>query len=200
MARPSLISEKRREMIPIVARAFAEQGYRRMTTAELARRCKLRENVLYRLWPDKKAMFLAAIDYVFDESAETWRKLLADADMQRTAAQRILQHEASHLGNIGLHRIIFAGLSELDDSDIREALGRMYGHFQKFIREQIETHRGSKSNQAFPEAELAAWAVIGLATVANIGRELGSIGGASRRRLMEQVGAFLLEGHKASKP
>jgi hypothetical protein len=144
---------------------------------------------------------MASIDHVFDLAAETWRKILKDSDTARTAAQRILQYEASHLGEVGMHRIIFAGLSELDDTDIREALGRMYGHFQKFIRGQIEAHRGDQGEQTSPEVDLAAWAVIGLATVANIGRELGLISGASRRRLMEQVGGFLLEGNqKARKP
>lgn len=39
MPRPSRLPEKRRELLPTVARAFAELGYRRATTAELARRC-----------------------------------------------------------------------------------------------------------------------------------------------------------------
>jgi AcrR family transcriptional regulator len=199
MARPSQISQKRRELIPVVARAFAEQGYRRMTTAELARRCGLRENVLYRLWPDKKAMFMAAIDYVFDVSVETWQKLLKDTATDRTSAQRLLEYEASHHGEFGLYRLIFAGLSELDDSDIREALGRMYQHFKKFICEQIEAHRADAGGQRTPGAELAAWAVIGLGTVANIGRELGLVSNAQRRRLMEQVGACLLEGNQPAR-
>lgn len=199
MARPSQISEKRRELIPVVARAFTEQGYRRMTTAELARRCGLRENVLYRLWPDKKAMFMAAIDYVFDLAAQTWARLLKDGSSDATSAQRLLTYEASHLGEFGMHRIIFAGLSELDDADVREALGRMYSHFQAFIRGQIEAHRKARGAGRLPEAELAAWAVIGLGTVSNIARELGLVSNAERRRLMEQVGACLLEGNSTSR-
>jgi AcrR family transcriptional regulator len=199
MARPSQLPEKRRKLIPVVARAFAEQGYRRMTTAELARRCGLRENVLYRLWPDKKAMFMAAIDYVFDLAAQTWAGVLHDKSGDGTAAQRLLTYEGSHLGEFGMHRIVFAGLSELDDKDIREALGRMYSHFQSFIRGQLEAHRGKKGAKRTPEAELAAWAVIGLGTVSNIARELGLVSSAQRRRLMEQVGACLLEGNQPAR-
>jgi AcrR family transcriptional regulator len=76
MPRPSQISRKRQELLPIVARAFAELGYRRATTAELARRCGVPQNILYRIWPDKKAMFIAAIDYVYELSAATWQRLL----------------------------------------------------------------------------------------------------------------------------
>ena len=46
MPRPNQTLEKRRELLPVIARAFAELGYRRATTAELARRCGVRENIL----------------------------------------------------------------------------------------------------------------------------------------------------------
>jgi hypothetical protein len=41
---------------------------------------------------------------------------------------------------------------------------------------------------------LAAWAVIGLGTVANIARELELLSDAERRRLFTAVGRVLLEG------
>jgi len=87
MARPSQITEKRREMLPIVARVFAELGYRRTTTAELAQRCGVQENILYRLWPDKKAMFIAAIGYVYDLSVGIWNRLLTEKDGVQTVAE-----------------------------------------------------------------------------------------------------------------
>src|SRR5712671_3952032 len=111
MARPSQSAAKKKELLPVIAAAFAELGYRRTTTADLARRCGVRENVLYRLWPDKKAMFVAAIDYVFDLSAETWRGLLKQSAKKQTHARRLLAYEAAHHGEFGLYRIIFAGLS-----------------------------------------------------------------------------------------
>ncbi len=71
MARPNQADSRRKELMPIVTGAFSELGYRRTTTAELAKRCGVRENILYRLWPDKKAMFVASIEYVYKLSAET---------------------------------------------------------------------------------------------------------------------------------
>ena len=40
--------------------------------AELAERCQVRENILYRLWPDKKAIFLAVLDYLFQKRMDKW--------------------------------------------------------------------------------------------------------------------------------
>lgn len=198
MPRPSQIREKRAELIPVVARAFAELGYRRTTTAALAERCGVRENVLYRLWPDKRAMFIAAIDYVYDLSAAVWQRLLDQDDgAARSRAERVLNYEAEHHGEFGHYRIVFAGLSETDDPEIHAALANMYQRYQRFVREQIATYRGGDASAGAPDAALAAWAVVGLGTVASIGRELGLISDRQRRRLLSDIGALLLRGGTA---
>ncbi len=180
--------------MPVVTRAFAEMGYRRTTTAELAKRCGVRENILYRLWPDKKAMFVASIEYVYQLSAETWAGLLKETASDRSAAERLLDYESRHHGEAGLYRIIFAGLSEADDPEIRDALQHMYGRFQRFIRRRLSEHRDGQGGRTTPSAERSAWAIVGLGTVANIGRELGLLTARQQRRLMADVGQLLLEG------
>lgn len=197
MPRPSRLTEKRRELLPIVARAFAELGYRRATTAQLAQRCDVQENVLYRLWPDKKAMFIAAIHYVYDLSIEIWRQLLTRPENQATSAERLLDHEAGHHGEFGHYRIVFAGLSETDDVEIQAALAGMYQRFQHFVREQISAHRAARRKPGQPDAGLAAWALVGLGTVANIGRELGLFNDRQRRRLVSEIGRLILEASAA---
>lgn len=189
--------ERRRKLTPILARAFAELGYRRTTTQELARRCGVQETILYRLWPDKQRMFLAAIEYVYQLSSDTWLALLGESDGDRSAAERILAHESRHQGEFGLYRIIFAGLSEADDPEIRRALADMYARFQRFIEKQIAEHHRRSGKATLPSAELAAWAVIGLGTVANIGKELELLTDPKRRRLIVEIGALLLEGRVA---
>jgi AcrR family transcriptional regulator len=195
MPRPSLLPEKRRELLPVVASAFAELGYRRTTTAELARRCGVQENILYRLWPDKKGMFIAAIGYVYESSLTLWKDLLGEkAGDVRTAAERLLEHEARHYGQYGHYRIVFAGLSETDDPDVRAALADMFQRYQKFVREQIAAHRQGDGDGEALDAGLAAWAFVGLGTLAGITRELGLINDTQRRRLFATVGRGLLAG------
>jgi AcrR family transcriptional regulator len=194
MARPNRTDERRKELIPIIAKAFAELGYRRATTAELAQRCQVRENILYRLWRDKKAMFVAAIDHVYQQSADTWRRILAETNGQTGPAERLLAYEAEHYGESGLHPIIFAGLSETNEPEIREAMENMYSRFHRFIRQQILTHRGGGRDGAEPDATLCAWAIVGLGNVANISRELGLLTGRGRKRLFAHVGRLLLDG------
>jgi AcrR family transcriptional regulator len=194
MPRPNNSAQRRRELIPLIARTFAERGYRRTTTAKLAQRCGVRENILYRLWPDKKAMFIASIDYVYELSVRIWKTILAEGDEEASAARRLLDYESTHHGEFGLYRIVFAGLSETDDPEIRDALGRMYRRYQRFIQRQISAHRQQNGELGGPDAGLAGWAVIGLGTVANIGRELGLLSDRKRRRLMAGIGETLLGG------
>jgi AcrR family transcriptional regulator len=194
MPRPSQTVQRRKKLLPIIARAFAELGYHRATTAELAHRCKVRENILYRLWPDKKAMFVASIDYVYQQASEVWQKVLTEAGDDPGTAVRLLRHEAEHYGESGLHRIILAGLSETDEPEIREALRTMYGRFHRFIRGQIAAHRDGAAKNVLPDETIAAWAIVGLGNVANISRELGLLTDRGRKRLIGDAGRLLLDG------
>jgi AcrR family transcriptional regulator len=192
MARPDRSVERRRELAPVLARAFAELGYRRATTAELASRCGVQEKALYRLWPDKRAMFLAALDQVFAESEALWERLASEAGRDESTAERLLAHEAEHHGEHRLYRIVFAGLSETDDPLVREALGALYARFQRLIQAQVERHRRGRKRAGDLDPALAAWAIVGLGTVANIGRELEVLKARERARLLGQAGARLL--------
>lgn len=194
MPRPDQTHEKRRELLPLVTATFAELGYRRASTAVLAQRCGVQVNILYRLWPDKQAMFLAAVEHVFDYSLATWRELLEQAGDPSEGARQLLRYEAEHLGEHGFYRILFAGLGETDDPAIIRALGETFGRFVSFIRSQVAAHRGAAGPGSRASAERAAWAFLGLGTAANIGRELGLLSPGQRSRLFTEIGELLLDG------
>ena len=194
MSRPDRSDAQRRRMIPILASTFAELGYRRATTAELARRCEVQENILYRLWPDKKAMFLASIEFVYDNSVAIWDRLLADDASAATVAERLLEYESDHHGEFGLYRIVFAGLTESDDPEIRAMLVGMYRRFHRFVSEQIAAHRGGTALSSSPAPEVSAWGLIGLGTMVDIARELRLVPSEGRKEIFARVGSLLLEG------
>lgn len=198
MPRPSLAVERRSELIPVIARAFAEVGYRRATTAELAERCGVQENILYRLWPDKKAMFIAAIAHVYEMGVRAWRRVIDAAEGGGSAAEALLGYESRHLGELGFARIVFAGLNETDDPDIRRALGDMYRRYQAFMAEQIREHRRGTASRRNgrrdrDDERLTAWAFIGLGTIASISKELRVLSQPERRRLLAETGRKLLD-------
>jgi len=183
--------------MPIIAQAFSELGYRKATTAELAARCNVQENILYRLWSDKKAMFAASIDYLYDATMQVWQELIDQAEADPggpTAAERILAYDAEHRGEKGFYKITFAALSETDDPVVLEALKSMYSRFTVFIEQQVGGHRKTHDDQGMPEIWAVTWAILGLATAADIGRETGLLDGDRRKAMIAEVGRLLLEG------
>ncbi len=192
MGRPNQSEARRAELLPIVAAAFAELGYRRTTTAALAERCAVQETILYRLWPDKHAMFLAAIEHVTDHAEAIWARQAESRRGDLTAAEAVLEYEAVHLGEFGLYRILFAGLSETDDPDIAAALRTAYRRFHAFLLARLRDHQRQHPGKGLPPAELSAWALLGLGTMVNIGRELDLLPKTARADLLRQVGRQLL--------
>ncbi len=194
MARPSQTEEQSKKLLPILCAVFSELGYRRTTTAELARRCDVRENILYRLWPDKKAMFLAAIDDIFRSRAEVWSEILADHPAPEQAVERIIEYESHHQGESGFYRVVFTALTEIDDDDIRVAVVGMYKRFHKLVCRQFETGHGSGDLQSGLPTEMAAWGLLGLATISNIIRELKLLPPRQRERMFATVAKCLVGG------
>ncbi|GAA1833581.1 TetR family transcriptional regulator [Luedemannella flava] len=60
-------ADERREAVLRAARVeFGQHGYAAATTEAIARRVGVSQPYLFRLFPSKKAIFLASIDYCFD--------------------------------------------------------------------------------------------------------------------------------------
>jgi len=192
VARPSQTEEQSKKLLPIVCEVFSELGYRRTTTAELAHRCDVRENILYRLWPDKKAMFLAAIDDIFRSRAEVWNEILADRHAPEQAVERIVEYESQHQGEFGFYRIVFTALTETDDDDIRVALVDMYKRFHQLVCGQVAAGRGPGNLESGLPVEMAAWGLLGLATISNIIRELKLLLPRQRERMFATVAKCLV--------
>ena len=194
MPRPSQTDEQRRKLLPIICQVFSELGYRRTTTAELAQRCGVRENILYRLWPDKKAMFLAAIDDIFRQRAEKWGLILRGGARPDVAAACLVAYEAKHQGEFGFYRVVFTALAETDDADMRSALIDMYRRFQRLLKRHVQETRSEEGRPFDLTADACAWALIGLATVSNIVRELELLGPREREQMFAAVAKHLVEG------
>ena len=194
MPRPSQIDEQRQRLLPFVCQVFSERGYHRTTTAELARRCQVRENILYRLWRDKKAMFLAAIDDLFQSRVARWGEILAKRPTLEQATKALVAYEAKHQGEFGFYRVVFTALVEADDPEIRAAIATMYGRFHQRLQELIDTSRRSARKRSRLAAADAAWALIGLATVSNIIRELELARPRQRQTMFAHVAQHLIQG------
>lgn len=192
MPRSSTAEERRRKLLPLLAAAFGSLGYRRATTAELASRCDVQENTLYRLWPDKKAMFLAALDFLVLRRMDKWKAVIDKTPPDESHAVRLIELTGKDLGENGLYRIIFAALNETDDPDIKHALQRLYLRYQNRIEEEIVRHRKLTGARMVAQDEEVAWALIALVSFMNIVLDLELMNGRKRQQLFSAIASQLL--------
>ena len=128
---------------------------------------------------------------------QVWQDLIDQSEQDKagpTAAERILAYDAEHRGEKGFYKITFAALSETDDPDVLAALKSMYSRFTAFIEQQVTDHRATHDDKDLPATWAVTWAILGLATAADIGRETGLLDATKRKAMIAEVGRLLLEG------
>ncbi len=89
---------------------------------------------------------------------------------------------------------MFTALAEADDPQIRTAISGMYRRFHGRIRKLIEATREQGKSPAGLSADASAWAMIGLATVSNIIRELELLRPRQREEMFAQTAKCLVRG------
>lgn len=194
MARPNKSEERRRKLLPLLAEAFSELGYHRSTTAELAAKCDVQEVVLYRLWPNKNSMFVAAIEFLFDRRMEKWQATLAEPSKDSTRAARLIELTSQNLGEQPLYRIVFAALSETDDAEIKNVLRRLYQKYHERVAMEVTRHRKQAKVQNTANDDDTAWALIGLVAFMNIVLDLNLMKVTNQRRFFTTIASWLLNG------
>ncbi len=162
-------------------------GYRRSTTADLAKCCGVQENILYRLWADKKAMFLAAIDYLFQFRLEQVHRVLKELPDDRDPLDALIEDVASNLGKVGLYRIIHAALGELHDAEIRATLAKMYEHYRGLVMKLLAERSDGRRPPGPVTDRDAAWGVMSLVTMMNLASELDLVGPRQRKQTATSV-------------
>lgn len=71
----------------------------------------------------------------------------------------------------------------------------MYVRFHALVKRKLDLHRSADSQDRL-DADLAAWAILGLGTIANLGRELSILDAEDRGELLSVAGRLLAEGRR----
>lgn len=177
----------------MLAAAFSELGYRRATTAELAERCKVRENILYRLWPDKKAIFLAVLDYLFQRRMDKWKTEIDKVASSESSIIRLVELTSKDLGENGLYRVIFTALNETEELDVKLALQRLYRRYHERLDSELRKYRELSGVSTATKCGDLAWALIGLVSFMNIVLDLDLMDAKERKRLFTAMAFKLIE-------
>jgi TetR/AcrR family transcriptional regulator len=163
--------ERRASVLGAACGLFANRSYRGTTTADIARKAGVTEPVLYRHFPSKRALYLACMDWSWEQVKALWAERLAeepDPALWLSAMGRAFREaEAEHPLVSPMWVQALAESSE--DPEIaaymREHMREVHDYVAAVIRRAQKA--GGIAAQRDPEAEAWIFIALGLLTMAD---------------------------------
>lgn len=187
-------SVRRLQLLDTAAALFAERGYFGATTAELAKAAGVTEPIIYRHFHSKKELFIAIINRTGEQTLRLWKQHLHNAPDPAERLRRLIGANPmiSDKGRGG-YRVIVQAMTEITDSDIREALVGHLSALHEFVKQEVihAQSAGSVSKRFSPE--ITAWMLLHLGLGYGILAPLGMPGharddsGTRVREVIEQL-------------
>lgn len=199
-------AKRREQLLDCAADMFAQHGYARATTAQLARAAGVTEPIIYRHFKSKRDLFIALIERTGEDTLREWEADLADASDSGQRLIRLLgDNPLVKPGGRNAYRVILQAITEVDDPGIQSALDSHIRKLHSFVRGEIEAAQSSGAVAPLVSADLVAWILLhvglgyGVLSAWNIpghGRD------ASGTHVKDVIGRLLLrrEGRQEKKP
>lgn len=155
-------AERREQLLDRAAELFAEMGYARATTAELAKAAGVTEPIIYRHFKSKRELFIALIERTGEQTLEHWGQHLADADDPAERLRRLIGDNPMVVpsGRQG-YRVFLQAISEVGhDPEIRAALENHIRNLHKFLHHELQRAQDNRRVTTRFSADLIAWLLI----------------------------------------
>lgn len=188
---------RRRQILETARAAFAEQGYEKTSTADLARAAGLSEAALYRHFAGKKELFLEVVRSTGPKLLDIWEDISYQVEDPVETLWAIGVHYYDHLWSHSANmKLQFRALSDADDPDIRAALRANFAAFVDFVHATLE--EGKIRGIVRPEvnSRLVAWQFLGIGLTLDMMHLLGFDREIDRRGV-EQWGRLYLGAIKS---
>jgi AcrR family transcriptional regulator len=204
--------DRRRQIMTVAQRLFAQRGYSLTTTAAIATAAGVTEPILYRHFESKRDLFLQLLAEVSTQMIEQLHKVVAQSDepikqieliifnyphvSERFAESFVMIDRAmASLGSASGHR-------DRDVPDVRPLLINHYAAYEQLVASIVR--RGQEAGQFRSDVDplVATWYLIDAAMAWRISHNLGSEVFA-RPHFIEDLAKLLMDGllHKpAGKP
>lgn len=158
-------AERRAQLLTVAAQLFAERGYARATTAELARAAGVSEPIIYRHFKSKRDLFVSLIERTGELTLELWSKALESARTPEERLTRLLGANVMVTDAEGraAYRVIIQAITEVDDPEIARAIDAHFHTLHAFLCAEIRSGQAERQVGRRFEPELIAWTLINLA-------------------------------------
>jgi TetR/AcrR family transcriptional regulator len=168
-------AERRDAIIETATRVFAERGFRRATTAEIAAEAGISEPILYRHFMSKVELFLACLESAWTGMLEHWTAAIEEeADGSRLIetlldAQRELRRRKPYLAVLLVQGLADAAQDPAINAYMRKHVRRVHELMTRILTAAQEA--GALPADRDPAAE--AWTHMGVSFVSMMAGRLG---------------------------
>ncbi|HXF50342.1 MAG TPA: TetR/AcrR family transcriptional regulator [Dehalococcoidia bacterium] len=188
---------RRRQILETARATFAQQGYEKTSTADLARAAGLSEAALYRHFAGKKELFLEVIRSTGPKLLDIWEDISYQVEDPVETLWAIGVHYYDHLRSHSANmKLQFRALSDADDPDIREALRANFAAFVDFVSDTLEEGKVRGIVRREVDSRLVAWQFLGIGLMLDTLHLLGFDDEIDRRGV-EQWGRLYLDAIRA---
>ncbi|MEO0513241.1 MAG: TetR/AcrR family transcriptional regulator [Planctomycetota bacterium] len=158
-------SERRDQLLRVAAELFAEHGYARTTTAELARAAGVTEPIIYRHFQSKHDLFVALIRATGERTIELWSEALEGAASTEERVSRLLGSNVMVNDEQGraAYRVIIQGVTEAGHPETRAAIEEHFNTLHAFLSKEIAAGQAEHRIWTRFDADLIAWVLIDVA-------------------------------------
>lgn len=154
-------AKRREQLLDSAAALFAQHGYARATTAQLARAAGVTEPIIYRHFASKRDLFVALIERTGEDTLREWEADLADATDSADRLRRLLgDNPMVKPGGRSAYRVILQAITEVDDPLIHAALRQHIAKLHAFITREVKTAQEQGKVTTRLSAEMIAWVLI----------------------------------------
>ncbi len=155
-------AERRTQLLDCAADLFAQSGYARSTTAELARAAGVTEPIIYRHFKSKRDLFVALIRRTGEQTLERWKLHLAGADDPAERLKRLIGDNPMVTGDGKQgYRVFLQAISEVGhEPAIREALEDHIRKLHDFLQTELQRAQDNRRVTSRFSPDLIAWLLI----------------------------------------
>lgn len=140
MAKSDSASVNRRtDIISAAIEVFAETGYYRTTTAQVAQRAGISQPYIFRFFSTKEALLLAALEASWTRITESFRQVIATASTQGLEQELIAAYEAI-LATHQQEMLLQMQAQTIQEEPIREAMQAGFREVRRLVLDAFRQH------------------------------------------------------------
>lgn len=198
---PKLPADARRQQVLDAAiRAFAQRGYAGASTQAIAASIGVGEPTIYRYFPSKRDLFLAAFDRCSTELLDRWRALAAESESPLAAIARIgdwyVQQLRARPDDL---RLRYRSLGHTDDAEISARVRANYRETLAFVEDLYARARERGEVDASLDPRAQAWLFVALGAVLDQAQLL-ELGDELPPEVLAPIVALVQAGSRARQP